>query len=1059
MNGWATRTAKGKNDLGRMLRKLQPAETKLREDPVNAGSSSEFKGYKFLGHPRTTPVHKDKEVRGGGLATLVRVDIGAKELPVVHGPTDYPDDVTELQLVEVHVAGKTIRCLNVYRPPCEQSRGVSGDDRVPAMDPRTWPPDVDVVAGDVNLRHPVWDAKATAGSRIRMSAPSKETDGKHPLAQMLLDDALDKGLSLLTDRGTPTHTSGHVLDVMFVSGDYDCRRGFTEADRFGSDHYPVVAEFLDLAPTSYRGASCRRAWDQANWRKFGAVVEACSAASLRQITTETSVEAMLFLFNAGLRQATKVSVPQLRRLTRHGRRRKSAKKKALARRLRKELTGEEVEHGEDDADAAKAAALAAFCGELPECENQAAQLVFSKIRELEGEEKKNVPTAAVQKPGGAGTFADSPGEKAEVFADVFADVCKGPDTGLDMKIAMVEAEVECAPGPVEGLKEKLRQLRRLRKRARHLLDVQCEAADSPAEVDEDISLLEVQDALRRLPKKKAAGMDGIACEPLQHLGPAATQLLLRIFRKVYRDGVWPGDWAVACIVPVLKRGKDPSLPGSYRPVSLTSVLAKLCERVIEARLRTATHGQLSAVQAGFRRGRSTMEHLAACHLRLLQHTSDGKYSAMLCADLSRAFDRVNHRKLLQRLGRDFGVRGRLWNVIRAFLGNRSAVVKVDGVASRPREMEMGVPQGTILAPQLFTLFVDDLARRLQAAGLDCLLYADDVAFLVSATDVRDLRRRVARGLAIIEEWAEGLQLQLSREKTEVLVRDPDGNPFEITVEYAEPDTQGAATPLRCVSRLRYLGMHFAATADPPDSAAKTLARLSTLRILAASPWASTQLLRTVYLSYVLGASRYGLALAAEGSLKELEHVHRRALLLITGCHPATTLAMLGAEAGIPSLRDLARQEATVLRELLLRLPPEAPGYRACVKCDKLPGTWLAGAATVCTTLGLDELKREKLWSQKPFKPWACPVPTIIPVVPGCERRGEEELEAVAKCRRLDAFYRAYDALPKAATTVCTDGSAAKGRCPPTTVNGRAGVVASGGARRHDGALCGRHVRL
>ena len=79
----------------------------------------------------------------------------------------------------------------------------------------------------------------------------------------------------------------------------------------------------------------------------------------------------------------------------------------------------------------------------------------------------------------------------------------------------------------------------------------------------------------------------------------------------------------------------------------------------------------SAVQAGFRRGRSTMEHLATCHLRLLQHTSDGKYSAMLCADLSRAFDRVNHRKLLQRLGRDFGVRGRLWNVIRAFLGNPS----------------------------------------------------------------------------------------------------------------------------------------------------------------------------------------------------------------------------------------------------------------------------------------------------------------------------------------------------------------------------------------------------
>ena len=93
----------------------------------------------------------------------------------------------------------------------------------------------------------------------------------------------------------------------------------------------------------------------------------------------------------------------------------------------------------------------------------------------------------------------------------------------DRKIAMVEAEVECAPGPVEGLEKKLRQLRRLRKRARHLLDAQCEAADSPAEVDEEISLLEEQDALRHLPKKKAAGMDGIAVAPRSSSNPAATQ--------------------------------------------------------------------------------------------------------------------------------------------------------------------------------------------------------------------------------------------------------------------------------------------------------------------------------------------------------------------------------------------------------------------------------------------------------------------------------------------------------------------------------------------------------
>ena len=145
-----------------------------------------------------------------------------------------------------------------------------------------------------------------------------------------------------------------------------------------------------------------------------------------------------------------------------------------------------------------------------------------------------------------------------------------------------------------------------------------------------------------------------------------------------------------CIVPVLKLGKDPSLGGSYRPVSLTSILAKLCERVIGGRLKQATQGCISDTQAGFRRGRGTVEHLAACHLRLASHTEQGEYSAMLCADLSRAFDRVDHNLLLRRLG-DLGVRGRLWKVIQAFLCDRQAKVRVDGVLSTTRSMTSGVP--------------------------------------------------------------------------------------------------------------------------------------------------------------------------------------------------------------------------------------------------------------------------------------------------------------------------------------------------------------------------------
>ena len=188
---------------------------------------------------------------------------------------------------------------------------------------------------------------------------------------------------------------------------------------------------------------------------------------------------------------------------------------------------------------------------------------------------------------------------------------------------------------------------------------------------------------------------------------------------------------LACIVLVLKRGKDPSLGGSYRLVSLMSVLVKLCERVIGGRLQHATQHSVSDTQAGFRRGRGTVEHLAACHLQLKSHTQQGLNSAMLCADLSRAFDRIDHNLLLGHLGK-LGVRGCLWKVVQAFLRDRKARVRVDGVLSTTRNMMSGVPQGTILAPMLF---VDDLAQQMEQAGFHFLAYADDMAFLAAAEDV------------------------------------------------------------------------------------------------------------------------------------------------------------------------------------------------------------------------------------------------------------------------------------------------------------------------------------
>ena len=1000
MNGWRVRTRTG--DLQRLLREKRPAvlmiqETRLMQDPENLVNGV-FHGYKFFGKPRTTPVRKDKEVCGGGVAFLVRKDLSCKQIAFNAGS----DSVTELQQMEVSLRGKKYKLLNVYRPPCEQTWDASTTDRVTTMAPETWPRDLDVVGGDLNLRHPAWDSECKLPSVVKVATPDCPTGLKRPLADDLLAEMLDRDLLLMADRDKPTYPrTNRVLDLLFASGDYGNRQGHVFTDCFGSDHRPISVEFLDAKGAQLRSKSHRYRWEHANWDVFSRTMEDAAKAALRH---DTDLRRTLNLFHKGLKLAIRAAVPMARRLTRKARKKLKQKAYLKAKFNPDSLKDDLLSEAELEEKAEKLAEMAGFCGALPTGEAEAAEVVYARIKEVFGKEDRT-PMAALQHPrnddDSPTTFAETEEEKAELLADLYASV--GSES---------TSEVPVSPA-------------------------------GTAESDAGITVSEVVEALRCQPDGKAAGLDGVECGPLKHLGEHGVLLLRRIFELVYQNGEWPRDWAMACIVPVLKRGKDPSLGGSYRPVSLTSVLAKLCERVIGGRLQHATQHSVSDTQAGFRRGRGTAEHLAACHLRLKSHTQQGLNSAMLCADLSRAFDRVDHNLLLGRLGK-LGVRGRLWKVVQAFLRDRKARVRVDGVLSTTRNMTSGVPQGTILAPMLFVLFVDDLAQQMEQAGFHFLAYADDVAFLAAAEEVSQLEEQVARGLDIIEKWAEDLRLMLSREKTVVLARKPDGSKLSLDVKFGA-DSSGVREELACVPALRYLGLRFEAESDPlcnfvAEATTRAYARMPALRVLAASPWASTQILRTVYLGYVLGTTRYGLALAASASLTELNKMHRRALCVVTGCHVSTPDVMLTTEAAIPSIEDLAREEAAKLREHLLRLPERAPGRLACECGQRATTGWLHEAERLADKLQLCKLPREPLQLTMPFAPWEQPTPLVIHTVEGCNRQMEDEMDVVAKVRRRTNFYSAYDKLPPAVLTVCTDGSVQKNGDPPTTVNGRSGAV-------------------
>ena len=264
-----------------------------------------------------------------------------------------------------------------------------------------------------------------------------------------------------------------------------------------------------------------------------------------------------------------------------------------------------------------------------------------------------------------------------------------------------------------------------------------------------ISGTELRAALKRVSCGTAAGPDDVYNEALMHLQKIAFKQLLRCFNRSLAKGIVPRHWKRGIIVPLLKPGKPAGVAESYRPITLTSVVAKLMERVLQGRL---THLVQSDRQAGFRAGRSTTDALVWLRSKI-QPTNAEKMpmTSAVFVDFSRAFDSVDHGLLLRRL-ESIGVDAYTRRWIFDFLVGRECRVLVGNRHySRAGKMTCGVPQSTVLGPVFFNIMMDTLSEELTREGIDHYFYADDLTLVASG----DSRQQILqRGLDIIASWCD-----------------------------------------------------------------------------------------------------------------------------------------------------------------------------------------------------------------------------------------------------------------------------------------------------------------
>ena len=254
-----------------------------------------------------------------------------------------------------------------------------------------------------------------------------------------------------------------------------------------------------------------------------------------------------------------------------------------------------------------------------------------------------------------------------------------------------------------------------------------------------------------------------------HLPQSALHFLLYIFNLSWSTHTFPSARKQSTIIPILKSGKPSDSPFSYRSISLTSCTSKLFERMILGRLIYFLEQQdiLSPVQAGFRPGRSTVDQV----LLLSQSIADsfhqskpGARTVLATVDFAKAFDSVWHSGLLSKLlSLDLPLCFVEW--IRYYLSDRRSKVRICNSYSRPFRLRRGVPQGLVLGPVLFSLYINDLPTFLPAS-VKTSLYADDLAIWACSPSVECATSVVQAALNRLVKWSSKWRLPLNPLKCE-----------------------------------------------------------------------------------------------------------------------------------------------------------------------------------------------------------------------------------------------------------------------------------------------------
>lgn len=433
---------------------------------------------------------------------------------------------------------------------------------------------------------------------------------------------------------------------------------------------------------------------------------------------------------------------------------------------------------------------------------------------------------------------------------------------------------------------------------------------------------EVDKIITQLKNDSAPGIDGIQASLIKSIKSHILEPLTYILNLSLSSGVFPTSWKTACVIPIHKSGCTFS-PENYRPISLLTIFSKILEKIVNNQLIKFISTHLHPHQFGFRPGYSTEDAVLQLTNKISSILDDKRNCIAVFLDLAKAFDTVSIPLLLKKL-EYLGIRGLALEWFRSYLTNRSQVTKIDENISINLPITFGVPQGSVLGPTLFIIYVNDLISLIDNNYTNIICYADDTALIFDGDSWSETSQRAEMGLKSAVEWLNSNLLTLNTSKTKFLC-------FHKTIS-SKPKSQinlkihaECNNPSLChcpvieqVRSIRYLGvivddkLSFNAHISGVASKVRKLTHVM-YRIRDAADPKTALMVYTALCESIITYCITSWGGSAKTSMLELERAQRAVLKVLLKRKKRFSTFALYSEAGVLSVRQIFILRTSILQ--------------------------------------------------------------------------------------------------------------------------------------------------